>query len=467
MSIVLTLDLGTSTTKAALWSGTELVGLQRAPLLTVHPAPGYAEQEPESWWDAVVDACGLLRDEWPHEYAAVEMIACSAARETFGCFDGELEPVGSGVVWSDSRAVEEAGLLGDPAEFRAVTGVLLTPGCAAAKVAWVATHEPDRFASTRWVLAPRDYVIARLTGSVVTEPTLASRTGWYSLGDTRLCGDALASRLPTLVTPVTKFSIAVGAATRLGLDGTVRVIPGAGDRTCEVLGSGATPTAPMTSWGTNANVAVPHDGPIGALPPFAQVSRGIGPAFVVEAGLSAAAEAMTWLAQLTHTPVASVWSAAATVPSGADGVRAQAWFNGARSPWWQPDARAAFSGLTPETTVGQWARALVESVAFDVARSVALIAPDAAALMLAGAGAANPHWRAILGGVTDLALVERRHTEAGSVGARLLAADAMGLPLGVDAVNPVIALHRADPELVDRYRTLRADFDATTRHHLP
>src|SRR4051812_24529195 len=52
VSTVLTVDLGTSTVKVALWREHHLLAFERVPLLTVYPQPGYAEQEPESWWDA-------------------------------------------------------------------------------------------------------------------------------------------------------------------------------------------------------------------------------------------------------------------------------------------------------------------------------------------------------------------------------------------------------------------------------
>ena len=74
----------------------------------------------------------------------------------------------------------------------------------------------------------------------------------------------------------------------LGLRRRRPVVVGAGDRACEVLGTGAPAEAPMVSWGTTANVSVPHDGPVGALPTVAAVSRA-GGGFLVEAGLSAAA----------------------------------------------------------------------------------------------------------------------------------------------------------------------------------
>lgn len=464
--VVLTLDLGTSATKAALWHGAELVGIARVPLTTVAPSPGYAEQYPESWWTSVVDACATLRAAHAGEYPAVATVACSAARETFALFDAALAPLGPGILWSDARAATEAGQLGDPDEFRAVTGVVLSPGCAAAKVAWVAAHEPSTFATARWVLAPRDLVVARLTGRVVTELTLASRTGWYSLAGTLLCGDALGSRLPQMVASTTALSVSAAGATALGLSPHVLVVPGAGDRACEVVGVGADTTTPMVSWGSTANVSVPCRGPVAALPVVAQVSCAAFDGFVVEAGLSAAGSAMEWLADLTNTAIDTLWSRAAVVEPGANGVHAYAWFNGARAPWWRADARAAFTGLTPATSAGQLARAIVESVAFDVAGSVELIAPNATRVALAGGGAANETWQTILAAVLDRSLVVRAHSDAASVGARLLAATATGESLNVEAVNAIISRVDPDTALVARYAELRVHADAGARQVL-
>ena len=93
---VLTLDLGTSATKAALWSGTELVELAQVPIPTSHPAPTHAEQDPEDWWSSVVDVCSLMRERDPEAYGAVEVVGFAAARETFACFDHDLTPLGLG-----------------------------------------------------------------------------------------------------------------------------------------------------------------------------------------------------------------------------------------------------------------------------------------------------------------------------------------------------------------------------------
>ena len=419
--VVLTLDLGTTAIKAGLWLGGDLVGPTRAALSTTHPAPAHAEQDPESWWDAVVDAGAALRALAPDAYARVATVACSAARETFAPFDGALAPLGPGILWSDHRATGEVAGLGDPAAFRHSTGVVLSPGCARAKVAWLQRHEPDRFASARWVLAPRDLVVARLTGTVVTDPSLASRTGWYSLAGDALGDAPLRARLPEVVPSVRVLAIAdTPWSAALALERSATVVVGAGDRACEALGTGAAPGRPMVSWGTTANVSVPHPGPVAALPSVAQVSR-TDDGFLVEAGLAAAGSAFDWLAALTGRSVDELWNAAATVAPGADGVGAHPWLAGARAPHWRADATAAFTGLRPHHSPAELARALVEGIAYDVTRCLELVDPGGTELVVTGGGAANPTWQGILGAVSARTVVARRHLEAASVGARLLA----------------------------------------------
>jgi xylulokinase len=460
---VLTIDLGTSATKAALWAEPGAVTLSRSPLATQHPRPGWAEQDADAWWASAVDACADVRAAAPREWNAVDAIGFAAARETFVLVDEALRPLGPGILWSDARAAEQVAGLGDPDEFRATTGVMATAGAHAAKLAWLTEHQPDVLGAARWILTPRDWVVARLTGVVVTDETLASRTGLCAL-DGWWMPEAVQryrERLPEIV-PSTKV---VGEVTpdmtrSLHLPAGVRVVAGAGDRACEVLGVGASARAPMVSWGTTANVSVPHAGPADALPPAAQVSRGALGGFVVEAGLSAAGAAIEWLARLTGRSTDQLLAAAAAVPPGAHGVIALPWLAGARAPWWRSDAHAAFIGLTDAHGPAELARATVEGVAFDVARCLELIAPGAEELALAGAGAAGELWRQVVAGVTGRAVVRCTLDDAASVGARLVVASAIGEACIVEALNPTVAREEPNTSLTRAYASFRATADA-------
>jgi xylulokinase len=460
---VLTLDLGTSSTKAALWLSDSLGALARAPIATGHPQPGWTEQDPDEWWASVVTACAAVRALAPSDYETIGAIGFSAARETFALFDDDLRALTAGIVWSDGRGDRDAGGLGDPHAFRAETGVVLNGATCAAKLAWVARTMPDVFDRARWILEPRNVVVARMTGEVITDETLASRTGLCAIGGGWL-EPALATygeRLPPIVPPATVVGgLTTDAARSLGLRAGVRVIAGAGDRACEVLGVGASAHTPMVSWGTTANVSVPHPGPITALPRVAAVSRGAEGASVVEAGLSAAGAALAWLASLTGRSHDDLLADAATVAPGSGGVVVLPWFAGARGPWWRADAHAAFVGVTDAHGAAELTRGIVEGIAFDVARCLELIAPERAELALAGAGAGQDLWRSVLAAVTGLPVVRRAVDDAASVGARLIVARALGEPFDVDTASPVVEREQPDPWLVDAYRPVRAASDA-------
>jgi xylulokinase len=466
--VILTLDLGTSATKAALWSGDELVALGRGPIETEHPQPGWAEQDPVGWWSSVVQACARARAAAPGEYERVEAIGFSAARETFTLVDGSLEPLRTGIVWSDGRAHAEAEELverwGSAERARARTGVVLNAATCAAKVTWVARHQPEVMRRARWILAPRDLVVARLTGEVVTDPSLASRTGAYALDGSWIPGatELVGERLPPVRPSVSVVGVVLREpAGELGLPGrTVPVVIGAGDRACEVLGAGASTAAPMVSWGTTTNVSVPLAVDAAALPTMAAVSFGALGGYVLEAGLSASGAALAWLASLTRRPYGELLEGAAHVPPGADGLVALPWLHGARAPWWRPEARAAFTGLSGGHGPAELARAVVEAVALDVARCLELVAPEARELALAGGGAESALWREVLAAVTARPLARRRLDEAASVGARIVVGAALGEPVALDAVNPVVERMEPDAGLVERYREVRVISDA-------
>jgi sugar (pentulose or hexulose) kinase len=468
--VILTIDLGTSATKVTLWDGNGPVAVGQSPLLTAHPAPGRAEQDPEAWWPSVVAACAAARAQAGPAWADVRAVVFAAARETFVPIDASGHAIGPALVWSDRRAGKEAVELlhrhGGMAEFVDLTGVVLDAGAMVAKIAWLRTHQPERLAAARWLLAPRDVLILRMTGEVVTDRTLASRTGLYSRD-----GVALATSAAAFLPPVKPSAEVVGqlrapSAEELGLEAGVDLVIGAGDRACEVLGVGATATQPMVSWGSTANTSIPcdRDDPTTDVslrrPDKVVRSAGAFGGEILECGLSAAGMALEWLAALTHQSVGDLVAAAQASVAGAHGVIAAPWLNGARAPWWEPGATAAFLGLASGHTAGDLGRALFEGIAFDVARSLTTLGvPRPRALAAAGGGSAARLWPTVLAAVTNCPVTRRRPELAASAGACLIGGVAVGEPLALDDINPVLDHLEPDPEAVATYVGLRPVVD--------
>ena len=457
---VLSLDLGTTATKAVVWGDGGPLAVGRATVSSSFPQPGWVEQDPRDWWAALVAACA----EVPCE--SVDTVVFSSARETFVPVDGGGEALGPAIVWSDRRADDEAQALaqehGGQEVLRQRLGVIVDGGCPAAKVRWLLGHEPALMSRARWVLSPRDYVVRRLTGVAVTDRTLASRTGWYELDGSQVSW-APADLMPAVVpsTSVVADGLLAESAAALGLGRHVAVVIGAGDRACEVLGSGAGDGAPMVSWGTTANVSVPVATP-GTVPVGASCSASALGGFLLECGLSAAGAAMDWLSRVTGQPLATLVSLAEAAPAGAGGVLAAPWFNGARAPWWDASARAAFTGLRTTLSLGDLARSLYEGVAMDVARSLEALGVSPPRLAASGGGAESRVWPGVLAAVTGVVVERRRPELAASAGARFIAAAATGASLGLDDINPVTEQVEPDPSWVSVYRALRPEADAAS-----
>jgi len=470
--VVLTIDLGTTRTKAAVWDGDQaLAAVGRARLVTDHPAADRAEQDPAAWWTAVVEACAAARAKAPATFAAVGAVGFSTARQTFVPVTATGEPLGPALLWSDRRAGVEAAALasanGGPDQVRSATGAALEGGRVAAKVAWLAAHEPDRLVASRWLLGPRDLIVWRLTGEVTTDETVASATGLYDSAGALVAGLAgqAAGRVPEAVAPTTIVGgLRPGPAAQLGLRVAIPVVVGAGDRQCEVLGVGASPTTAMVSWGTTANASIPVESWPADVGGGINVTRGARGGWLLEGGVSAAGSLIEWLAAITGVGVEALGARAEASPPGADGVVAVPWLGGARAPWWRDGVGAAFVGLSGGHGVGEMARAAIESVALDVARCLELmgsatgVAPTS--LALAGGGADLPVWVSALTGLTGVGAVRRRSAQAASVGAFMITTLALGGgEVEVDRVNPIETSAVADPATVSLYRDLRPAAD--------
>jgi xylulokinase len=493
--LILSVDLGTSLAKVGLWGQDGLLAVGRSKLETTHGPDGRTEQNPVLWWPAVRAAARRALSEASRATdsrgSGIEAIGFSAARQSFVPVDSQCRPIGDALMWSDRRAGAEAAVLnelfGGTAKLRQRTGIYHDSGSVAAKLAWLARHEPARLGSARWLLAPRDAVVFELTGEVATDVTLASASGLYD-DEGLLAGDIVRAALsldgsaaaeleallgdPAWLFPQPRSSdcivgeLLADPAGELGLSPGIPVVLGAGDRACETLGTGASAERPMVSWGTTANVSVPRGtrptGETGGL----IVTRSADGRWLLEGGLSAAGSLLEWIGGLVGLDVAELARRAEHSPVGARGVVVLPWLGGARAPWWCPTANAAVLGLRTEHDSGDLTRAAVEGVAYDVARCIdaacdlharrggaAIVRPDS--LVLGGSGSTVATWVQILAAVTGLPALRRRSGEAASAGAALLAASAVGVEMDLDRMDPVVAVFEPDPADVALYGHLR------------
>jgi xylulokinase len=479
---VLTLDLGTSACKASLFrldgerTG-EVAAQASVEYPTLHPAPGWAEQDADAWWDA---ACAGARRLPPELLRTVAAVGLSSHRGGVVPVDGAGRPLARCLIWMDRRTAPElAALVRDLGRERihAVTGLVPDAEFTASKVLWLRLHEPAVFGAATLYLQPRDYLYLRLTGEPATDYTLASRTMLFDVSRRVWWADACARVGVTpevfpRVYPSTAAPCRVSreAAAALGVPAGAPVALGAGDRPCEVLGAAAGDGCIMVSTGTTTNVSAVAPRMPAALDPRVMCSlHAVEGEVVLEQGMSASGAILRWLRDRLLGGRASYHdldALAAQAPAGSDRLLFLPFMMGARATRWDPDARGVWFGLTEAHGVGALARSAMEGVAYEVRACLRLLERMGIAVRevaAVGGGARSALWCQIFADVLDRPIGVPRQTDAASLGAGLIAAAAIGripaLPSAARGANPVAATYRPARPAARAYRDLSSAYD--------
>jgi len=444
---------------------------------TLHPQPGWAEQAPEAWWDAVARSGRQLPPDLRRDVLAVGL---SSHRGGVVPMDGAGRPLGPCIIWMDRRSVAETdalvGAFGRERLHR-VTGLVPDTEFTASKLLWLRAHTPDLFRAARLYLQPRDYLYFRLTGAPATDYPLASRTMLFDVGrrDWWEEGCAFVGVTPAVFPPVFPSTAAphrVGreAADVLGIPAGVPVSLGAGDRPCEVLGSGAGDGWVMVSTGTTTNVSAAAPGrPAGVDPRVMCSLHAVEGMVVLEQGMSASGAILRWVRDRLlagRQDYRQIDALAAAVPAGANRLLFLPFMMGARATRWNPDARGVWFGLSETHGTGALARSVMEGVAFELRAALDLLEGmrlPVAGVRAVGGGARSALWNQIYADVLGREVGIPRHTDAASLGAMLLAlaaTDRSADPVSTArAVNPLVTTFRPEARAADRYRDLYARYN--------
>lgn len=169
------IDLGSSSVKVALYAlhdGKAIEVLQEPSeeMPIQAPRPGFAEQDPELWWQSLASALGRLRERQPRAYQGIQAIGIAYQMHGLVLLDQAGRIIRPGIIWCDSRAVQ----IGEQAFAALGEGYCQdhlgnSPGnFTASKLRWVQQHEPDLYRKVRYFCLPGDYLAWRLSGDMTT-----------------------------------------------------------------------------------------------------------------------------------------------------------------------------------------------------------------------------------------------------------------------------------------------------------
>ena len=269
-------DVGSSSIKATVLS----VDSGRAVATAVSPAreleiqaprPGWAEQDPQVWWQHLESATAQLADSGA-ELGDVEAIGISYQMHGLVCVDRNGRVLRPAIIWCDSRAVQ----IGDRAfedlgPDRCLKSLLNSPGnFTASKLAWVRQEEPAIFEKIDRILLPGDYIAYRLTGTLNTTPSGLSEGILWDFSEQQAAGFLLEYYgIPgTMIPPtVANFSLqgelTGESARRLGLKPGIAVSYRGGDQPNNALSLNVLhPGQVASTAGTSGVVYGVGDGPV-------------------------------------------------------------------------------------------------------------------------------------------------------------------------------------------------------------
>lgn len=458
-------DLGTSALKAAL---TDLNGRVIATAETRYPVyyspDGGAEQDPEEWWQAVIQTTHAMMEKAgakPEQIAGISMDAQMVGTLPV---DRNGKPLRRVMIWLDARAEIQAEYL------REVTGMSFITGKApSAKVLWIMQNEPEIYAKTYKFLDCKDYLQLRMTGEYGTDHTLAAATTYFNPWEMGWWGDILAAmQLPEEKLPPTMPSTQIvgyltsQAASELGLVAGIPVVSGGGDVPCALIGSGAiSPGRSHLYLGTSAWI-------FAASTDFNLEAEGLAPGlgcdpttFMLGGEMDNAGGCLKWFNENLMSAEDSeaararglnnfqyLDEKAAKIPPGTEGLIFLPWMWGERSPLDDDLVRGGFAMLGLNHTRWHMARAILEGVGHHLrwifkALEKAGLPQDTVNVI--GGGAMSATWLQILADVTNVRLLQvEGPLDACARGAAMTAAVGLGFYKNFSEVEKVIRLTGAE-----------------------
>ncbi|HET9849818.1 MAG TPA: xylulokinase [Candidatus Dormibacteraeota bacterium] len=431
------LDLGTSSLKALVLDvDGAIVGSASAPYGVSTPEPGWAEADPEAWWDAAGIAVAEAAAGHANDIAAVGL---SGQMHGVVLSDDAGQPVRPAILWADTRSRSELAMyseLSSDAQRR-----LANPpaaGMAGPTLLWLRQHERQHYRRAQWALQPKDWLRLRLILEAATEPSDASATLLYDMTTDYWATDvieALDLRMDFLA-PIRESVEICGvmttaAARHLGLRPNLPVVGGAADTAAAALAGGLFDPGPVQlTVGTGAQVVAPRDRLAVDATARTHLYRAAAPDhWYGMAAMQNAGIALEWVRKTLSVTWDELYGEAFAVPPGADGLVFLPYLTGERTPYFDPNAKGAWVGLQLEHGRGHLLRAALEGVAFAVRQGFeALLATGVTAkqLRLAGGGSFDPRWRQLVADVLEQPLYATPTTAVSALGAALLAGVGFG-----------------------------------------
>lgn len=454
---VLGLDGGTEGVRAGLFDAEgRSQAFARSPYRTTHAHPGWAEQEPEDWWEATVAATRQAMQESGIDPSAIQALAVACTSCTVVTSDANGKPLRPALIWMDVRAADQARRIaetGDPA--LKYSGYTKTSAeWLLSKVLWLADHEPDTYRRAVHITEYTDWLGHRLTGEWAANTNTAAIRAYYDRNaggwPTSLFAAVglpdLESRLPSRVVDMgdTLGRLTAGAAAELGLPPGIPVAEGGADAFVGMVGLNVVAPGRVALITGSSHLHLAQTTTTSYAPGMfgSYTDAVVKGQYTIEGGQVSTGSVVKWFRDLSTgasfdvhaVPAAAAYKVleerASHIGPGSDGVLALDFWQGNRTPYLDAEARGMLWGLSLGSTAAHIYRAILEAVCFGTENVFRTFRANGHELtdVVAGGGAINSNlWMQIHADVSNLPISIPAVTEAVSLGSAVLASVAAGM----------------------------------------
>lgn len=424
------IDIGTTSLKAAVFDeqGKRLALKSVDYTLDTDSATGYIEFDAENY----VTMCKNVVDELSSECGTISALSIDTQGETIIFTDGQGKALHPAIVWLDNRATAEADTIkekfGNKLVYEVTGQPEITAGWPASKVLWMKNNKPEIFAKTEKIFMLEDYILYRLSGNFVTEPTIQSSTIYFDVTK----GAWWQEMLDFIGITEKQLPKVVPTATAVGEYKGIKVVSGMLDQIAGTLGAGVTDETTISEMtGTIMAICVMTDkmpayNPDSIIPCHLHAIDG---KYCLILWSSTAGMALKWFKNNFSESFSfrELDELAKDVTPGCDGLTMLPYFCGSTMPKYNPDARAAFTGINLSHTRAHFARSIMEAIAFTLKQNLEYVGEDAIKeIRITGGGASSPLWAGIKADVTGKVLKTLSESETACLGAAMAAAVGIG-----------------------------------------
>jgi len=460
------IDLGTSSVKLLLVDGEgQILNSVTENYPLIFPHPGWSEQKPEDWWNAVQKGLAALTENI--DVSEIAGIGCGGQMHGLVVLDENDEVIRPAILWNDGRTFKEVEYLNNiigKDKLSELTANIAFAGFTAPKILWMRNNEPENYAKIRKIMLPKDYINYKLTGVHSCDYSDASgmllldvEHKCWSEKMLDICG-VTEAQMPKLFE---SFEVIGTVTADIGIPKTVKVVAGAGDNAAAAIGTGTVGEGACNiSLGTSGTIFISSEkfgvDPNNALHAFAHADGGY---HLMGCMLSAASCNKWFCSDILGTRAYADEQAKITDEMlGNNHVFFLPYLMGERSPINDTNARGTFTGMSMDSTRTDMNQAVLEGVSFairdsfEVAKSLGI---DIKRSKLCGGGGKSPVWRKMLANILNISLDIPVAEEGPGYGGAMLAMVGCGrFKSAQEAAAELVKVAQViepDPEIAARY----------------